>query len=224
MYKLKQLDDRLALVDDELDNPLGKAISVDFTEGALKHRADYGGGRRQLLARAIGCHKHKGLNVIDATAGLGKDSYVLANLGCSVVALERNPEIYALLSDGIQRGLAAGIDNLQRITLLNSDTQLYLQSICDDQHPDVIYFDPMYPHSNKSALVKKDMRILRQIVGDDHDNADLLSLAIARAKYRVVIKRPLQAEFYAGQQADFHYQGKRSRFDIYLPITSNTNK
>ena len=88
--------------------------------------------------------------------------------------------------------------------------------------PDVIYIDPMYPHSNKSALVKKEMRILRQVVGDDHNNAELLTIALQHASYRIVVKRPIHAPTLTELTPDFDYKGKKSRFDIYLPLTSRS--
>ncbi len=217
MYKLKQLNQRLVLIDDQDPKSLGNPISVDFVDGALRHRIDYGGGKNQLLARAIGCHKHPNLHVIDATAGLGKDSFVLAHLGCHITALERNADIHALLCDGIKRGIDANISTLERITLHHSEALPYLQQLPQDSRPDVIYLDPMYPHNNKSALVKKDMRILREVVGDNDDDLLLLNSARQAAKYRIVVKRPLHAPHYANQAPNFDYKGKRSRFDVYLP-------
>lgn len=215
LYKLKQINQRLCLVNESDKDSLGKPICVDFSQGAIRHRVDFGGGKNQLLAKAIGCHKHQHLKVIDATAGLGRDSFILASLGCQVTAIERNNDIHALLADGISRGIQDGIAALKNLTLHNNNAQSFLQEINEGNKPDVIYFDPMYPHRNKSALVKKDMRIIRQVVGDDHDNEQLLQLAIQKAKYRVVIKRPIHAEHYAGLAPDFSYKGKRSRFDIY---------
>jgi 16S rRNA (guanine1516-N2)-methyltransferase len=82
-------------------------VRVDFLTGKAKHRLNYGGGKGQLLAKAVGINKRAGLKVLDATAGLGQDSFVLASLGCEVTLLERSPIVRALLIDGMQRGLAS---------------------------------------------------------------------------------------------------------------------
>ncbi|MDF1795299.1 MAG: class I SAM-dependent methyltransferase [Coxiellaceae bacterium] len=217
MYKLKSLNHRLALVDEQDLDSLGKPISVDFADGAIAHRIEQGGGKKQLLAKAVGCHKHKALSVIDATAGLGRDSFVLASLGCHVTSIERHADIFALLQDGYQRAVEAGIDSIENMQIIHADTSEYLAKLPAEQTVDVIYIDPMYPHSNKSALVKKEMRILRQVVGDDHDNAELLDAAIQHASYRVVVKRPIHAPSLTERKPNFDYKGKKSRFDIYLP-------
>jgi len=52
--------------------------------------------RRQPLARALG---RKARRVVDATAGLGQDSFLIASLGPTVLALERSPIIAALLAE-----------------------------------------------------------------------------------------------------------------------------
>lgn len=56
--------------------------------------------------------------------------------------------------------------------------------------PDVVYLDPMYPHRQKSALVKKEMRVFQSLVGNDDDADSLLIPAMTIAKRRVVVKRP----------------------------------
>src|SRR3546814_2367692 len=63
-------------------------------------------GKQQLLARAIGLHKYKDLSVLDATAGLGRDGFVLAALGAQVTMVERQELLAALLFDAHVRALA----------------------------------------------------------------------------------------------------------------------
>ena len=43
--------------------------------------------------------------MLDATAGLGRDAFVLASLGCQVTLIERVPAVAALLENGIERAL-----------------------------------------------------------------------------------------------------------------------
>jgi len=88
----------------------------------------------------------------------------------------------------------------------------------EDQRPEVVFLDPMYPHRQKSALVKKEMRLLRQLVGDDEDASDLLVTALARARRRVVVKRPRLAPTLTGPAPGFQIIAPNTRFDVY-PIS-----
>jgi len=197
---------------------LGNPIYVDFVEGKNAHRRKFGGGRGQPLARAIGLKKMISPIIIDATAGMGRDAFVLASLGCTVILLERNPLLAALLQDGLNRA-NQDEDNQainQRMQLINIDSQHYLSQQKLPQIPDVIYIDPMYPKREKSALVKKDMRLLHQLVGPDEDSEKLLTLARKIALKRVVVKRPSTAEAIANLQPDTSIESKSTRYDIYL--------
>ncbi len=81
--------------------------------------------------------------------------------------------------------------------------------------PQVIYLDPMFPHRDKSALVKKEMRLFRPIAGDDDDAPELLAAALALAPHRGVVKRPRKAPAVAGEKPGYALEGKSSRFDVY---------
>ena len=107
--------------------------------------------------------------VLDATAGLGRDSFVLATFGCDVQMVERSPVIAALLKDGLRRARQdPGVAEIaSRMQVINADAISYLQELSKEKRPQVIYLDPMYPHRDKTALVKKEMRVFRDIVGDD---------------------------------------------------------
>lgn len=192
-----------------------KPIYVDFLEGSLAHRRQYGGGRHQLLARAIGLKKKSNLSVLDLTAGLGRDAFILATLGCDVTMIERHPVVAALLRDGMRRAETEGWFRELKLQLLSEEASDYLQKLT--QYPDVIYLDPMYPERTSTALVKKEMRILRAVVGDDLDAASLLVLARERATMRVVVKRSREASYLGEQKPDLIYKGKSSRFDVYWP-------
>lgn len=202
----------LALTQDEDLGP----IYVDFLSEAALYRHQHGGGRKQLLARAVGLHKKKDLTIFDISAGLGRDAFVLATLGAHVTMLERSPIIGALLQDGWQRAQQADwIRNLSW-RLFVTDSRDYLLSLSDAQRPAIIYFDPMFPERKKTALVKKEMRILREIVGEDADAPELLVLALKTARDRVVVKRPRLAERLPGPAPSFTLEGQSSRFDIFI--------
>lgn len=194
------------------------AVYIDFTGGKSAHRRRFGGGRGQPLAKAIGLKHGNTPDVIDATAGLGRDAFVLASLGCSVRLVERSPIISALLQDAFERALA---DNevapiASRMQLIQMDAKAFILALPDDDRPDVVYLDPMYPHRNKSALVKKEMRIFRQLVGDDMDSAELLTAARAIALNRVVVKRPAKAPCLGDQQPTMVIKSPNTRYDVYL--------
>lgn len=198
------------------------AISVDFSSGETNYRREQGGGKRQPIARAIGLNKsaktQKGkrpLKVLDATAGLGGDAFVLACLGCEVKMLERSPIIAALLEDGLVRGCdderITAI--LARMSLINVESELYFSKSNDI--PDVIYLDPMYPSRKKSAKVKKEMQILQGLL-THADNDGLLTSALKLAKGRVVVKRPKGADFLNQSAPSHSIESKKTRYDVYL--------
>ncbi len=159
-------------------------------------------------------------SVIDATAGFGRDAFVLANLGCHIRLIERQVPIATLLSDALERAS----NNLElkevasRMTIINADATSYLNSLIDSEQADVIYMDPMYPSREKSALVKKDMRLLHQLAGPDTDSEHLLSAAINQAKKRVVVKRPKSADFVGNKKPSTSISSKNTRYDIYVTI------
>ncbi|WPA92284.1 16S rRNA (guanine(1516)-N(2))-methyltransferase RsmJ [Providencia zhijiangensis] len=200
----------------KMDEPKLGGIFVDFVSGAMAHRRKFGGGRGEAVAKAVGIKKEYLPDVIDATAGLGRDAFVLAALGCKVRMLERHPVVAALLDDGLQRGYQdpeIGEWLQSRMSLIHASSITALAEITEV--PDVIYLDPMYPHRQKSALVKKEMRVFQSLVGADDDADSLLAPAIALAKRRVVVKRPDYAEPLAGQKAPSAVTTKSHRFDIY---------
>ncbi|ENO7542252.1 MULTISPECIES: class I SAM-dependent methyltransferase, partial [unclassified Providencia] len=171
----------------KMDEPKLGGIFVDFVSGAMAHRRKFGGGRGEAVAKAVGIKKDYLPDVIDATAGLGRDAFVLAALGCQVRMFERHPVVAALLDDGLQRGYQdseIGEWLKQRMSLIHASSITALANITTP--PDVIYLDPMYPHRQKSALVKKEMRVFQSLVGADDDADSLLAPALALAKRRVV--------------------------------------
>ncbi|CDG15808.1 16S rRNA (guanine(1516)-N(2))-methyltransferase RsmJ [Xenorhabdus doucetiae] len=198
------------------DEPKLGGIYVDFVGGTMAHRRRFGGGRGEAVAKAVGIKKDYLPDVVDATAGLGRDAFVLASVGCHVRMLERHPVVAALLDDGLQRGYqdAEIGDWLQeRLTLIPVSSITALADITPP--PDVVYLDPMYPHKQKSALVKKEMRVFQSLVGADEDADSLLAPARALAERRVVVKRPDYAEPLAGVKASAAIITKNHRFDIY---------
>ena len=197
-------------------------IRAEFVEGAVDHRRKFGGGKGQMIAKAVGVKTGVYPRVLDATAGLGKDAFVLATLGCKLHMLERSPVVHALLEDGLARASEASISDdpelmqsIARLQLLAVDSQDYLTQIPEAERPDVVYLDPMFPDRQKAADVKKEMAAFHHLVGKDEDADALLEKALAAAIYRVVVKRPRKAPFIANKMPSYQLEGKSSRYDIY---------
>ena len=200
----------------ELGPQAAGPVRVDFVEGAVAHRRLFGGGAGQMIAKAVGIQPGVRPFVLDATAGLGRDAFVLAELGCTVTLIERQALIAALLEDGLQRATTdAEVSQIVARMRLISGNAIALMAAWDAEPPQVIYLDPMFPHRDKSALVKKEMRLFRPLAGNDDDAPALLAAALALATHRVVVKRPRKAPAIAGAKPGYVLEGKSSRFDIY---------
>lgn len=226
---IEHIDERadvvLALTDTQLElRPCGKnapgPVYVDFVGGSLGFSRTV--NRYGQLFKAVGFKKEsQPPSIIDATAGLCHDAFLLACNGCKVTAIERSAVLHALIVDGIAR--ASDSDNElqamleQRLALIHADALAHLEIVEEREQPDVVYLDPMFPERTKTALVKKEMRILRGIVGDDEDAAELLETARNVATKRVVVKRMKHAPELAANPM-ICYRGKTTRFDVYAPF------
>jgi 16S rRNA (guanine1516-N2)-methyltransferase len=213
-YQLQVGPDGLRLAAAGSDAP--QPIRVDFTAGAAAHRRRFGGGLGQMIARAAGVASGVRPIVLDATAGLGNDAFVLAGLGCQVTLIERHPLIAALLEDGLRRARQdpGTAPVAARMRFYQADAIEAMRN-WPDAAPQVIYLDPMFPPRGKSALVKKEMRLFRPLVGDDEDAPALLAAALSLASHRVVVKRPRLAGPLGDSAPGYTLEGRSSRFDIY---------
>lgn len=211
-FRLEQADDRLVLRD--LSDPKLSPLAVDFLSPQMQHRVRSSLNRSEPFARAIGLRSAERPFVIDATAGLGVDAFILAAQGCRVRAIERSEIVYRLLEDGHRRLAASESSIAARLSFECGNAIEVLNTLSDDDYPDIVYLDPMYPDEgrSKSALPKKGMQIFRRLVGADLDVEDLIKAARKVARGRVVVKRPL----YAAKRDDvqFSYEGKTARFDV----------
>lgn len=190
-------------------------LYVDFLSAEMNRRRTQASLRREALARALGLKANTQPKIVDATAGLGRDSFILACLGFEVQMLERSPIVCALLQDGLNRAsqdikIAPIISRLQ---LIQTDAGSWLKTA---ERPDLIYLDPMFPERRKSALVKKNMQFFQEIIDEEEDADALLKIALTCANKRVVVKRPRLAQPLAGTVPTFNLSGSSSRFDIYL--------
>ena len=193
-------------------------LKCSFIEGPILHRLKYGKGRGQNLAKAVGFKFNKNRTIIDATAGLGYDAFILASLGANVTLIERSEKIYDLLKAAISEAKLYGGEIskiVNRMNLLFGDSKDILPNIA----PEVILIDTMYKDRKKSALVKNDMRLVREVVGSDSDHVDLINVALKNASKRVVIKQPRYAETLDNIKGCSHQiLGKTIRYDVYVTI------
>ncbi len=195
--------------------PKQGAILVDFASGASSYRRQHGGGKSEAIAKAVGLNKKTQLSVLDATAGLGRDAFVLASLGASVTLVERNPAVAALLADGLRRAVADPMLSsvAGRMQLCHCPA---MQALKNSAAVDVVFLDPMFPAREKSAQVKKEMRAFHDVVGSYDDADNLLAPALQLAQKRVVVKRPGYAGWLADKAPTMAVTGKNNRFDVYV--------
>ena len=214
-------------------------VRIDFLAGKKAHRRQFGGGANQPLARAMGKLDDRLPTILDATAGLGGDSFVLASCGFHVTMLERDPLVASLLQDAHIRAqfindFDTKLSHLEltkitgRLTFIAADSIEYLTQLAQTSKPveshyqthkiDTIYLDPMYPEKKKNAATKKEMALLQQKVGPDLDSDQLLEAALKVANYRVVVKRPKNAPAinHPTYQPTTSIKSPNTRYDIYV--------
>lgn len=193
----------------------GMRMRGDFA--AMAKRTRPGNLSRELLVRAA---KVKGVaapHVVDATAGMGEDAFLLAAAGFRVTLFERDPVIAALLSDALGRAAAdertAGA--AARMTFVEGDS---IEALAHWEAPalDVVLLDPMFPERRKSAAVKKKFQLIHRLERPCADEADLLAAARAAAPRKIVVKRPPKGPHLAGAAPSYSLQGKAVRYDCYV--------
>jgi|GEM_PF-677489 len=183
-------------------------MCFDFEESLRYHERQHYALRKEPLARALGIKGETKPFIWDATCGTGKDSLLIQIFGAKLKSFERHPAVFLLLKDAARRypvTFEIVFGDASQLTVEETD------------RPDVIYYDPMYPEkkgSKKSALPRKEMRIFKDIVGEDHDSSAFLEWALKTAKERVVVKRALSAEPIRPNPTAT-YEGKSTRYDMY---------
>lgn len=187
-----------------------KPIRLDFNETLRKFQRQ--NLKKHPLVTAVGI-KNKNNLIIDTTAGFAKDSLLLASLGHKVISLESSPIIFYLIQEAKNR-LLTDKPNIN-LDFLNIDSFEYLTNC--KTIPDIIYIDPMFPESSKSALAKKNMQILQKITKTEKfDYEKLLKVAIKKARKKVIVKRPRLGPFLAEIEAKAQISSNQStRYDIY---------
>ncbi len=210
LYLLALTPEYLAVISKGKTSP----FYIDFLSNKMLTRSDQAGFRSELIARAMGLKPRENPVIVDATAGLGRDSFVLATLGYQITMLERSPILNALLRDALIRA-----QKITKSAAIVSNMHLVHTNAIDwlpKHKADIVYLDPMFPERKKSASVKKEMVIMQELLGKDEDVDLLFEAALTCAKRRVVVKRPRLAANIVERAPNFSITGKSSRFDIYL--------
>ncbi|MDM8271441.1 class I SAM-dependent methyltransferase [Thermophilibacter provencensis] len=209
--ELRRDDEGLALVGD------GMVLRADFTRLLPRLRPDRLG--RELLVRAARVRGVEAPVAVDATAGLGEDSLLLAAAGFSVVMYEKDPVIAALLQDALGRATAVPelAPIVARMELVQGDSIAGLRGLAaSGPAPDVVFLDPMFPERTKSAAVKKKFQLLHRLERPCDDEAELLGAALAARPRKVVIKRPPKGPLLAGARPSHQLSGKAVRYDVIV--------
>ena len=200
---------------------------VDLTQ--IDTVSGHGRSLRQPLARAAGLKKGDPWRpeILDATAGFGEDAWLLASLGCTVMAVERSPVIALLLADGLRQAAQQHPKTAKKMTLCHADSIKLLEKIARPgsqlTKPDVICLDPMFPTRKGGGASPKHIQILRHIAGIDPDSQVLWEAAVQAARRRVVVKRPLHAPPLVEHRTAAVHKAKGHRFDVYVPSTKSPN-
>ena len=193
----------------ELD---GVKVDVQFDSAAMQHRRK--GGHNEILGRAVGLKADRKPLIWDATGGLGRDAFVLADLGCEVTLCEREPVLAWLLDQAVQAAAVSGADQVreaaERMSVLAGDSKTL-------RVPDgtVIYLDPMFPERKKAAAVKKEAVMLQRLADQTDDSESLWQWAWDQPVERIVVKRPLRAPILGHIRPAHTLRGKSVRFDVF---------
>ena len=208
---------------------------LTLTDGAMELRADFvrmlprlkqGRLQQELLVKAA---RAKGVErpwAIDATAGFGEDSLLLAAAGFTIDLYEQDCVIAALLQDALDRAaedpaLADAVARMRLHASEDSIAGLHQTAASIEQGeltaPDVVYLDPMFPERTKSAAVKKKFQLLHHLEQPCADEETLVEAALAVHPRKVVIKRPVKGPLLAGMKPSYQLAGKAVRYDVLVP-------
>jgi 16S rRNA (guanine1516-N2)-methyltransferase len=200
-----------------------------LTDGEMELRADFahmlprikqGRLQQELLVRAARVRGEDAPVAVDATAGFGEDSLLLAAAGFTVHLFECNAVIAALLADALERAAAESelAPAVSRMHLHVGDSISGMSDLCaQGVEPHVVYLDPMFPGRTKSAAVKKKFQLLHHLEQPCADEEALMQAALACASRKVVVKRPVKGPLLAGAKPSSQLKGKAVRYDIVIP-------
>ena len=192
----------------------GMRMQGDFS--AMEARTRPANLSRELLVRAAKVKGVAAARVVDATAGMGEDAFLLAAAGFRVTLFERDPVIAALLADALARAAADErlASTVARMSFVAGDS-IEALAHWEGPAPDVVLLDPMFPARRKSAAVKKKFQLIHRLESPCADEADLFGAARAAGPRKIVVKRPPKGPHLAGAAPSYVLQGKAVRYDCY---------
>ncbi len=154
--------------------------------------------------------------LLDATAGMGEDSFLLAAFGFNVKLYERNPVMAALLEDALNRAKndPATAEIAGRMELFQEDSITAMNNL--PYHADVILLDPMFPERQKSGKVKKKFQLIHTLEAPCDDEEELMAAAIKAAPTKIIVKRPIKAPFLADKKPSYDVRDKIIRYDCIV--------
>ena len=211
-YGLEMLPTGLALVDHYRQKP---PLSVDYGSPSLRLRQKKISAKGELLVRAV--KEKPGARVLDMTAGLGTDAFILASYGHDVTMLERSKTVYLLVKDALKRARqdAELKPVVARLTLHHWDsTRPFLPAIGFD----AALVDPMFDEKKKSALPPGNMQMLQAFLGRGAELQPFLTAAQELGIRRTIVKRPRLDRAPADNALRPVYQltGRSSRLDVFF--------
>lgn len=211
------MDEKGLMLSDGVNSMCG-----DFT--AMLPRLKHNNLSHEMIVKAAKIKGDTNLHVIDATAGMGEDSLLLAAAGFRVDLYEKDPVIAALLKDTIKR--AAENEELKNIvsnmTLHEEDSVAAMNNYSGGV--DVIILDPMFPERQKSGLIKKKFQLIHQLEKPCDNEEELLNAAFAANPRKIVIKRPLKGPYLADRKPDYSLEGKAIRYDCIIVNVGENNE
>ena len=196
----------------------GTSLRIDFTTPRMRRRMRESWKNEPLL-RAVGRKPGRAPAVFDATAGIGRDGFILAAHGCRVTMCEQNPLLAQMLAAALKQAQNSRDEKTAaaaaRITLIHADSVTVLEGLPQNQRPETVYLDPMYPEKKKNALSGKEMQILKKLCGPSRD-AELFRAAIHAATARVVVKRPKSAPNFLNHTPNLTIPTPAHRFQVFF--------
>lgn len=203
------------LVDREGVSLVGFGLSLrgDFSE--MLRRLSDGRLSHEMLVKITKTSSENPL-AVDATAGMGEDSILLAAAGYEVVMFERDAVIAALLRDALQRARRNPSlkEIVGRMRLIEGDSVELMSELA--RSPELIYLDPMFPERKKSGLINKKLQLIQKLESPCSGEKELLDAALAVKPAKIVIKRPLKGELLAGRKPSYSVKGKAIRYDVIV--------
>ena len=187
-----------------------KKIISSFRSGSFTNRIK-NFQRESHLKKAIGYGGESSKKILDCTAGLGHDAFILALLGQYVTFVEKNKGLCILFELALENLPPTSYfqEAKERITIINDDSASFVDKLFDY---DVVYIDPMFEdrgNAGRSGM----MSLISDYLDDFTDVSDVL----IRSKFnRLVIKRQKQFKQSGNIAPSFILHGKSINFHVFI--------